>query len=336
MLEKIKDIPHIVGSSPYVFDKALILAGGKNRKEGVIIKAIDPEREQTVTNLVDDINYGEMNLGLIEKEGERTLPGILLGYSLADRLVVGPGDKVTLLSAAGLNLGGLGSMPRAVQFRVAGYFNTGLYEYDDNYAFIGIPHAQKLFELGDKVTGIQLKLQDLNLAEQVAEDVESQLGYPYTTLTWFEMNKNLFAWMQFEKWIAFIVLSLIIVVAAFNIVSTLIMVVLEKTREIGILKSMGATSASVMKIFIFQGVFAGIIGTVIGLSLAYAVCRAQLEYGFFSLPPDVYIISALPILIRPMDFVSVAIAALFLSFTATVYPAYRASRLDPVNAIRYE
>jgi lipoprotein-releasing system permease protein len=155
-------------------------------------------------------------------------------------------------------------------------------------------------------------------------------------VTWFDTNRTLFAWMQYEKWIAFIVLCLIIIVAAFNIVSTLIMIVLEKTKEIGILKSMGSTNESVMRIFIYQGGVAGIIGTALGLILGYALCWAQMEFKFFSLPADVYIINALPILMRPLDFIWIASAALVLSLTATLYPAYRAAKLDPVHAIRYE
>lgn len=334
--EKIRGVPHIVAASPYIFNKGLILSNGQDRKEGVIVKGIDPQRESQVTDLVKNINYGALNLGMIEKEGERPLPGILLGYSLADRLVVGLGDKVTLLSAAGLNLSGMGAMPRAVQFRVAGYFETGIFEYDSNCAFIGIPEAQKLFEMGNKVTGLQLKLNDMNNADEVASLIEARLKYPYNTETWFQVNKNLFSWMQFEKWIAFIILSLIIIVAAFNIVSTLIMVVLEKTKEIGILKSMGASNQSVMRIFVLQGIVAGVVGTAIGLALGYVLCWSQLKWQFFSLPADVYIISALPILMRPFDFIAVGLAAIFLSFIATVYPALRAAQLDPVQAIRYE
>jgi lipoprotein-releasing system permease protein len=334
ILDKIRDIPHIIAVAPYINEKAMILS--RERKEGVVIKAINPKLESRVTDLVKNVNYGTLNLGLIEKEGDRAYPGILLGYSLADRLVVGLGDKVQLLSAVGLEIGGLGAMPRAMTFRVAGYFETGLYEYDDNFAFIGIPEGQRLFEMGDQVTGLQIKLTEMSLAGEVAEAIEARLGYPYTTITWFDMNKNLFSWMQFEKWIAFIILSLIILVAAFNIVSTLIMVVLEKTKEIGILKSMGATNESVMRIFVYQGLVAGVIGAVLGLITGYAVCWAQLEFKFFSLPPDVYIISALPILMKPLDFIFIAAAALLLSLTATLYPAYRAAKLDPVQAIRYE
>ncbi|MEK7729407.1 MAG: lipoprotein-releasing ABC transporter permease subunit [candidate division KSB1 bacterium] len=334
--ERIKNVPHVVASGPYIHDRALILASGQDRKQGIVVKAIDPATEARVTDLINNVNYGALNLGMVEKEGERAYPGILLGYSLADRLVVGLGDKIVLLSAAGLRVGDFGSMPNAMNFRVAGYFETGIYDYDSNVAFIGIPQAQKLFEMGNKVSGIQLKLEDMDQAAQVAEVIKNELKYPYYVETWFDVNKNLFSWMQFEKWIAFIILSLIIVVAAFNIVSTLIMVVLEKTREIGILKSMGATNASVMKIFMLQGLVAGLIGTAIGLTLGFALCWAQREFEFFSLPADVYIISALPILINPLDFIGVALAAIFLSFIATVYPAYRASKLEPVRAIRYE
>lgn len=334
--ERIKDTPHVVATAPYIHDRALILASGQDRKQGIVVKAIDPKTEARVTDLINNINYGALNLGMVEKEGEKPYPGILLGYSLADRLVVGLGDKVVLLSAAGLRVGDFGSMPNAMNFRVAGYFETGIYDYDSNVAFIGIPQAQKLFEMGNKVSGVQLKLENMDQAAQVAEVIKNELKYPYYVETWFDVNKNLFSWMQFEKWIALIILSLIIIVAAFNIVSTLIMVVLEKTREIGILKSMGATNTSVMKIFILQGLVAGLIGTAIGLSLGFALCWTQQEFKFFSLPADVYIISALPILIKPFDFILVALVAVFLAFSATIYPAYRASKLEPVRAIRYE
>ncbi len=334
IVEQIKSVPHIRAMSPYVFEKAMIVS--RERKEGAIIKGIDPAREGKVTDLVKNINYGKLDLGIIEKENEKPYPGIVIGYSLADRLGVDLGDRVQLLSAAGLETGGLGSMPRAMTFRVAGYFETGIYEYDDTSAFIGIPEAQRLFELGEKVTGVEIKLDDMENAATVGQIINETLGYPYTTVTWFDMNRNLFSWMQFEKWAAFIILSLIIMVAAFNIISTLIMVVLEKTKEIGILKSMGAASGSIMKIFVLQGVVAGFIGTALGLIVGYALCWAQLRYKFFELPGEIYIINALPILMKPSDFIFIALAALFLSFTATLYPAWRAAKLDPVHAIRYE
>jgi lipoprotein-releasing system permease protein len=335
ILDKVTGIPHIVAAAPYILDKAMIIS--RERKEAAKIKAIDPKLEEQVTDLVKNVNYGSLNLGLVEKEGERAFPGIILGFSLADRLSVGLGDRVQLLSAAGIEIGGFGSLPTVRTFRVAGYFQSGLYEYDDNVAFIGIPEAQKLFELGNKVNGIQFKLTDMEIAEEVAAAIEERVGgAPYQSITWFDTNRTLFAWMQYEKWIAFIVLSLIVLVAVFNIVSTLIMIVLEKTKEIGILKSMGATNESVMRIFVLQGGVAGVIGTALGVALGYALCWAQIKFKFFALPEEVYIINALPVLMRPLDFIFIASAALFLSLVATLYPAYRAAKLDPVHAIRYE
>jgi len=334
VLDKIKGIPHIVAAAPYILDKAMIIS--RERKEAAKIKAIDPQREARVTDLIQNVNYGSLNLGLIEKEGERAFPGIIIGYSLADRLNVGLGDRVQLLSAAGIDIGGL-SMPAFRTFRVAGYFQSGLYEYDDNFAFIGIPEAQKLFEMGAKVNGIQFKLTEMESAREVAAAITHRIGgKPYTAITWFDTNKTLFAWMQYEKWIAFIVLSLIILVAAFNIVSTLIMIVLEKTKEIGILKSLGATNESVRRIFIYQGAVAGLMGSALGLLIAFALCLAQIKFQFFKLPSEVYIINALPVLMKPLDFIYVGGAAFFLSLLATIYPAYSASQLDPVHAMRYD
>ncbi|MCG3121459.1 MAG: Lipoprotein-releasing system transmembrane protein LolE [bacterium] len=335
VLDKLKGIPHIAAAAPYILDKAMIIS--RERKEGVQIKAIDPELEVKVTDLAQNLKSGTVNLGLIEREGERAFPGIIIGYSLADRLNVKLGERVQLLSAAGFDAGSIGSMGTVRTFRVAGYFQSGIYEYDDNVAFISIPEAQTLFELDNKVNGVQFKLTDMEAAPAVADLIEQRMGgYPYTTVTWLDTNRTLFAWMQFQKWIAVIVLSLIIIVAAFNIVSTLIMIVLEKGKEIGILKSLGATKESVMRIFIYQGGVAGVIGGALGALIGYALCQAQIKFQLFKLPPDVYIINALPILMKTLDFILIAGAALVLALLATIYPAYRAAKLDPVQIIRYE
>jgi len=333
LMNQIKNEAHVIGMTPYVYGKGL--AKTKEGSAGVLIKGINAETANQVTDLEQNIIYGELNLGDVEVEDEKTLPGIVLGFNLADRLVVTLGDVVTIISPAGIT-GIMGQIPPMKQFRVTGYFETGLYEYDDTYAYISVTSAQKLFQMGDKITGIELKLDDMNQAEVVADDLRDRLGYPYRVLSWFNLNPNLFAWMQIEKWAAFVILSLIIMVAAFNIISTLIMVVMEKTKEIGILKSMGATGKSIKRIFIFEGLVVGVAGTILGSTIGYALCWAQQTYKFFGLPSDVYIISWLPIYMKWLDFLLVGLAAIFITLIFSSYPANKASKLDPVAAIRYE
>jgi lipoprotein-releasing system permease protein len=311
------------------------LARSKEGTAGILIKGIDPRTAGQVTDLGKDMVYGELKLDSVFVEGERTLPGIVLGYNLADRLIVTIGDVVTIISPAGItNM--MMQMPPMKQFRVTGYFETGLYEYDDTYAYISIPAAQELFKMDDMVSGIEIKLDDMNQAEHVADLIRDKIGYPYRVLSWVSLNPNLFAWMQIEKWAAFVILSLIIMVAAFNIISTLIMVVMEKTKEIGILKSMGATGKSIRQIFMFEGLVVGVVGTILGGVVGFALCWAQQTYKFFGLPSDVYIISWLPIYMKWLDFLMVGVAAIVISFIFSSYPASKAAKLDPVTAIRYE
>ena len=334
MLRSLDKTPNVVGVAPCVFEKGLIVSA--RAKQGVFIKGVDPARERTVTTLLDSLADGSLNLDTVYVDKGKAYPGIIIGRWLADRLEINIGDRVQVLTAAGVETGGMGGMPRFRTFRYAGAFETGLYEYDDNYAFVAIREAQRLAERRGSVSWIQLKLTDMTLAEEVAKDVEQQFGYPYTTDTWFEMHQNLFAWMALEKKFFFLILSLIIMVAAFNIVSTLIMVVLEKRKDIGVLKSMGAQSRQIMNIFIYEGLVAGGIGTVFGLILGYAICLIQLETKFIALPGDVYIINAIPIEFNWIDGVAITLASLLISYLATLYPSYKASKLDPVEAIRYE
>ncbi|MFQ5649637.1 MAG: lipoprotein-releasing ABC transporter permease subunit [bacterium] len=333
ILGKIDHVDHISGISPYIEEKALIIS--KN-KSGLAVKGVDLETLGRVSDIQENVNYGMFELGTIKSDGQKSYPGIVLGTYLADRLNVDIGDKVQIMSPTNIGPLLLNSMPNLRTFRVSGFFETGIYEFDDLFAYISLKEAQRLFDMKKKVTGLEIKLDDLNYADEVSARIDNILGYPYTTVTWFEMNKNLFSWMQIEKWGMFIILSLIIMVAAFNIVSTLIMMVLEKTREIGILKSMGATSSGIMKIFILEGLIGGVIGTVIGCLLGYVLCWLQLKYELVSLPADVYIISALPVQMKGLDFFLIALVAILLCYGAAVYPALRASKLEPVEAIRYE
>jgi lipoprotein-releasing system permease protein len=333
IVKQIQNLDHIVGISPYIDEKGLIIS--KNRRAGVVIKGVESQTIGQVSDIENDVIYGTFDIGEIKSNGPKSYPGIVLGRYLADKLGVGLGDRVQILSPTGLSPL-ISKIPHLRTFQVSGYFETGLFEFDDVFAYISIKEAQRLFEMKNRVSGLEIKLDDLNYADSVSEKIDTMLGYPYTTITWFEMNKNLFSWMQIEKWAAFIILSLIIMVAAFNIISTLIMVVLEKTKEIGILKSMGATSNGIMKIFMLEGLVGGAVGTILGSIIGFGLCWSQWKYQYFSLPPDVYIISALPILMKVKDFVFITLAALLLCFLATVYPAWKAARLDPVEAIRYE
>lgn len=328
-INKIKDIPHIIGISPYIMEKGMIRCGKET--EGVIIRGIDPATAGQVSDLPKNIVYGSLDLGVPDSGG---LPGIVLGKYLADRLIAIKGDTILLFSAAGFT--STFSQPLVKMYRLTGIFETGLYEFDDAFAYVSIPSAQKLFLMGDRVNGVEIKLDDMWAAQDVKNVIGETLGYPYYPRTWIEMRRNLFSWMKVEKWVWFILLSLIIMVAAFNVISTLIMVVLEKKKEIGILKSMGATSQGISKIFTIQGLIVGVVGAVLGTAIGWTVCYIQIRYKVFALPSDIYFLDWLPVRMQWFDFVAIDVVAILLSYLAAVYPARKAAKLDPVEAIRYE
>jgi lipoprotein-releasing system permease protein len=336
ILPVIEQVDHVVAAAPFVYYKAAIRS--KYRSDGILVRGIDPRLEGGVTNLEQNIIGGSLDFDPPAASGEtqKELPGIVLGTTLAELLGATLDQRVTLLSLRDTGDAASWMVPRAAQFRVVGIFETGMYEYDSALAYISIPAAQKLFELGDRITGIQVKTDDLYQAGSVAQAIGQALGYPFYTVDWMHMHKNLFSWMTLEKWGMFIVLSLIVIVATFNIISTLIMVVMEKTKDIGILKSMGASSGSILRIFMFEGLLVGLVGTLLGCLGGYLICWAQETFRIFSLPAEIYFINTLPIEMKVLDFVKVAAAAMGLCFLATVYPARKAARLVPVDAIRYE
>ncbi len=330
LIPGIKEVKHVENVAPYIYYKAAIAS--KTGSDGIVVRGIDPEKERLVTDLERNLKVGSLHL----EQEEDELPGILLGATLADRLGVELGDKVVLFSLKEGSLTTGWSQPKASKLKLMGIFETGMYEYDASLAYISLTTAQKLFNLGSKVTGLHVKLDNLYQAEKVAKELEKKLGYHYYALDWMHMHKNLFSWMALEKYAMFIVLSLIVAVAAFNIISTLIMVVIEKRKDVGILKSMGSTNSSIMKIFMFEGLVVGAVGIILGSAFGYLLCWIQKSFNIISLPPEIYFISSLPVDMRPLDFILVASAAMLLTFLATVYPARRAAQLSPVEAIRYE
>lgn len=336
IISQLKKIKHVVGCAPYIV-KHSILQSRNNQPQAVFVKGSDPSLESEVSLIRKYLISGEFNFDPVAVDDSPAMPGIILGSGLSSRLMADIGSKVFLISPAGLSIGGGPfQVPPVKQFRVTGIFESGLNEYDANVALCHIRDAQSVFLYGNKVDGVEIKLDNIDMADKVAMEIDAMFGYPYTTETWFQRNKTLFSWMKIEKWAAFIILSLIIMVAAFNIISTLIMVVLEKTREVGILKAMGASGKNIMRIFVFQGLVIGVVGTFFGSLIGYLLCFSQLKYRWFSLPGDIYFINALPIEMKIMDFVFISGSALILCLLASVYPAWKASRLDPVEAIRYE
>ena len=264
------------------------------------------------------------------------LPGIVLGFRLADRLLVYPGDTISLVLGQGAELTPAGFIPKFKKYEVVGLFRSGMYEYDNQMGYISLPEAQEMLGLGEAVTGLAVWVTDGWNADIVAERLEAELGYPHTVRDWKSMNEGLFNALKLEKMGMGLVLLLIVLVAAFNIVSTLIMVVADKTREIGILRSMGLTSKRVLKVFILQGVIIGIAGTLLGLLGGLALSWAIDYFGLLTLPGDVYIISRIPITLNPLDLAIIVVASILISFAATIYPSRQAARLTPVEAIRHE
>lgn len=335
LMDTIRSIPGVTGVTPFIEAEGLI--GGAQRTTAVI-RGIDPATADEVYRLSDTIEYGSMDLGSF---GTRPYLryGILVGWDLSQRIgTVGQEGYVAVLPEEESDIGPMPFMPSLGMrnIKITGVFRTGLYEYDIAYIYLGLEAAQDLLGMEERVTGLSVRINDMWRASAVKNELDSRLPYPYYIISWIDQNKNLFAWMTIEKWAMFLVLGLIIMVAAFNIVSTLVMVVLEKKRDIGILKAMGATRSSVQRIFVRQGMTVGVIGTVIGLVIGYGFCWAQQTFKLISIPPDVYFIDAVPIDMRLLDFILITLLSLLLCLLASLYPARRAAALVPVEAIRNE
>ncbi len=345
LIETVTKVPRVIAATPFIFKQVLL--SSDNGVFGVILRGVDPAREARVTKIGQNIVQGKLEYlahtdqtppaPSLTKKGV-TLPGIIIGVELASRLESFLGDTLNVISPVGLeNVGGaraMGMTPKIRKFKVVGIFDSGMYEYDSALAYITIPEAQKFFNLTGKVSGIEVKVSDTSAAPEIAQEIEHKLGFPYHARDWLKMNKSLFSALKLEKIVMFIILALIILVASFNIVSTLTMTVLEKGREIAILKAMGASRKSIMRIFMLEGVLIGSIGVILGLPLGLLICSVLVQ--FYKLPTDVYYINHLPVRVLPFDLILVSVSALLIGFLATLYPSYQAAKLDPAEALRYE
>jgi lipoprotein-releasing system permease protein len=327
MADSLRQIPGVISAAPFVMGQ--VMAAHRKNASGVIIRGIIPALEKTTTNFDKYIKNGSL------KSLEGTKNSIIIGQELAFSLGVSVGSDIDIISPMG-DIGPFGMIPKTRKYKVVAIFEVGMYEYDYSLAITSIEAAQDFFELGNSATGIEIKVNDAFNVKTISQRIKDVYGYPFSVRDWMDMNKNLFSALKLEKLAMFIILILVVIVASFNIVSTLIMNVIEKEREIAILKTMGATNQGIMLIFMLQGFLIGLIGTLIGLAGGSIVCYVLDTWQLIKLPGDVYYLSHLPVQMDAFDTIIVTVSAILISFVSTIYPAWQASRLDPVDALRFE
>src|SRR3989338_972972 len=316
LVNRVNGLPHVISSAPFVNGQALIRH--KDQVIGVIFRGIDPEREKKVTDIEKYLQEGVFSL---EKDS------VLIGKELAWRLGLKPGDTISLISAAT-------TMPKF--FTVAGVFNSGMFDYDMNLVFTNMDGAQDFYGIDNLAGGIGVKIDNVYRADSVKNEIQEEIGFDYWVRSWTDLNKNLFSALKLEKVTMFVILALIVLVACFNIAGTLIMVVMEKTKDIGILKSIGAANSGIRNIFMLNGFLVGVLGTVLGAAGGFFLCHLLKTYQFIKLPRDIYYIDRLPVNLRIVDSLAVVIVAITISLVSTLYPAWKAARMEPVDALRYE
>ncbi|MGM0681657.1 MAG: lipoprotein-releasing ABC transporter permease subunit [Thermodesulfobacteriota bacterium] len=331
LIREVKKIEGVESVTPYIYSQTMITSGQGGA--GIVLRGIDPHSVSSVISLPSQIVQGDF-AGLKDKSSDPGSPaGIIIGKQLAKKLAVFPGKKLRIITSSG-PLTPMGIVPRIKTCKVVGIFDTGMYEYDSSLAYISLETAQEFLNMGDTVHGLEIGMDNIYEADSLARKIERELGSPFIARDWMAMNHNLFSALKLEKTAMFIVLTLIILVAAFNIISTLIMVVMEKKRDIAILKSMGATARSIMKIFIYEGLVIGCAGMIVGVIGGLSLCEILSRYKFIKLPGDVYPMTTLPVAVNPLDVTVVAISAVLITFLATLYPSWQASRVEPVEALR--
>jgi len=329
-VEKMKQIPRVVGAAPAAIGKGLLTAG-MDHQAAVTIKGIDPVLEVTVTDIRKSMRSGTLDA---IRSGPAEMDGIVLGTDLAATLDVREGDAVRLLTPDQI-LTPMGTMPRTRAFKVVGIFSLGLYEFDSEYALVDLPVAERVFGR-DQPQFLQLRLDDMFASKEVAEEIPKRLGEDYATQDWAQMNKSLFSALWLEKMAISITIGLIMTVAAVNIVASLVLLVMEKSRDIAILKTMGTSTASIRRIFMLQGLIIGLVGTGAGTIGGCLIIYVLDRFKLIRVPIDVYQISYIPFTLLVTDLLTVIAAALLICFLATIYPARQASKLDPAQALRYQ
>jgi lipoprotein-releasing system permease protein len=334
-MNRVRAVPGVQAAAPFVHAEVALGGLGQGAyAEAAILRGIDPAAEgPPITDIVQRIRRGEFEL----RETESGYPPLLIGDALADRFQAYPGRVVTVISFQGVQVTAMGTLlPTIRRFEVVGRFRTGMYEYDNKFMYTSLGAAQELTGLGDAVTGLEISVPDAMRADAVARAIEDELGFPYRAEDWKTMNASLFSALQLEKMAMGIILLLIVIVAAFNIISTLVMVVADKTREIGILKSMGLKAPQIQRVFMLQGIVIGIVGSLLGASAGLLITWLLDRYEFVRIPGDVYFIDRLPVAFDPLEIGMILGASMVISFVATLYPARQAARLFPVEAIRHE
>lgn len=323
---KVRDrFPQVIAMAPYVAQEGIIRSHGTT--EGALIKGIDPKLD--ISGLEDNIVAGSFSL----EDQSNEVQSILLGRRLAEKLELGVGDQVLIMGLIGSSLSL--SQSRVMQFRISGLYETGMAEYDESYVYVNIRSAQRLFNLGQAVTGFDINVRDLGQLSLLAQDIPSELGYPFYARTMYQMHRNLFTWIELQKEPIPIILGLIIIVATVNIIGTLLMMVMEKIKEIGILRALGAKRKVIGRVFIVQGMLIGTIGTLLGNGLAYILLIVEMHYKFISLPPGIYYMSHVPIELTGTYFALVSLVTLALCFLSSVLPSRFAAKQDPLTTIRF-
>jgi lipoprotein-releasing system permease protein len=325
LAQEIRKVPGVKYVAPFIYAKTMVKS--KTASDGIIVRGIIPADEEKITDVGKNMKEGKFDF----RDN-----GLVLGYELARNLNVGVGDELSLISPAAATSTPLGMLPRFRKFRVNGVFDAGMYEYNTTLIYLALDELQQLLDMGKSVSGLEVRIADVDQAAALARTITQRLGFAYRATDWLTRNRNLFTALRLEKVVTFIVLVLIVLVAAFNIAGMLIMMVLRKTREIGILRAMGANQKSIVRIFSVVGLLIGIIGTAGGALFGAVVAVLLNRYQFVRLPGDVYFIKNLPVTMQPTDFLIVCGTAILIAFGATLYPAFKAAAMEPVDAIRYE